>query len=127
MLRSPESRLDNTFVDDSHPVASEEKRITATANVQLQQQTLLSDLRKELSTTQKVRAQLQKKAEVMAEEIEQITAKSGIEKRRAEGLSKEKASLERKLRDRDEELLVKTRLVEVGVSNHNSLKTRIRE
>ena len=82
----------------------------------MQQQALLSDLRRELLETQKVRAYLQKQTESMTEKIEHLSAERGAKKRQVEELTKEKVSLERKLRDRDEELLVKTRLVEVGIS-----------
>lgn len=116
MLKSRERHIDTTIIDSSRQVVSGEKSITTTADVHSHQQTLLFDLRKELSETQKIRAQLQKKVELITERVERLTTERGVKKRQVEELSKEKNSLERKLRDRDEELIVKTRLVEVRIS-----------
>lgn len=74
----------------------------------------MTDLRKNLSRTQHVRADLEEKVGVMATKIDQITADLLVRKRLIDELSKEKTTLEWKLRDRDEEIKGKTRLVEVN-------------
>ena len=89
----------------------------AIPNTQLQQQKLLSELRKNLSRTQHVRAELEEKVEVMATKIDRITADLSVRKRLLDELNKEKTTLGWKLRDRDEELKGKTRLVEVLTVN----------
>lgn len=72
----------------------------------------LSRLRIDLATTQKSRADLQARLKPLTEELEKFRLKSEKDLKRIEDLTRERLTLERKLRDRDEELKGKARLVE---------------
>ena len=73
---------------------------------------ILSQLRIDLATTQKSRAELQARLKPLNGELEALKVKSGKDLRRVSELTRERLTLERKLRDRDEELKGKARLVE---------------
>ncbi|KAL9073182.1 MAG: hypothetical protein Q9157_004824 [Trypethelium eluteriae] len=72
----------------------------------------LGRLRIDLATTQKSRADLQARLKPLTEELEKAKLKSEKDLKRIEDLTRERITLERKLRDRDEELKGKARLVE---------------
>ncbi|KAL9095366.1 MAG: hypothetical protein Q9165_002237 [Trypethelium subeluteriae] len=72
----------------------------------------LARLRTDLATTQKSRADLQARLMPLTEELEKAKSKSEKDLKRIEDLARERTTLERKLRDRDEELKGKARLVE---------------
>ena len=110
---STERRSKDSPAEKLYQSTSKDDRATATPNAPLQQQKLMSELRKNLSKTQQVRAELEEKAGAMATKIDQMTADVAVRRQLVDELSKEKSVLEWKLRDRDEELKGKTRLVEV--------------
>ena len=72
----------------------------------------LSRLRLDLATTQKSRADLQAQLKPLTEELDKIKFDQEKDRKRIEGLTRERLTLERKLRDRGEELKGKARLVE---------------
>ncbi|KAI9667195.1 MAG: hypothetical protein M1821_000008 [Bathelium mastoideum] len=73
---------------------------------------VLNQLRADLAATQKSRADLQARLKPLVEELESLKSESKKSLRKISELSREKHTLERKLRDRDEELKGKARLVE---------------
>ncbi|KAF2462054.1 autophagy-related protein 16 [Lineolata rhizophorae] len=71
-----------------------------------------ASLRAELAATQKARAELAARVKPLGEKLATVTAQAGLDARRIEELSRERAGLERKVRDRDEEIKGKGKLVE---------------
>ncbi len=76
----------------------------------------LARLRDDLATAQKSRAELIEKQKRLNREVEQLRVKTQKDARRMEELDRERAALERRVKDRDEELKGKTRLSEVLIS-----------
>ncbi|KAF1812847.1 putative autophagy protein Apg16 [Eremomyces bilateralis CBS 781.70] len=72
----------------------------------------LTQLRADLATTQKSRAELQAKLEPLTKELAALKAAGMRDRRKIEGLGREKAVVERKLEDRNMELKAKAKLVE---------------
>ena len=73
----------------------------------------LSHLRTDLSTAQRSRAELQERVKALSEELEKLRSQASRDTRLIGELTREKGSLERRLKDRDEELKGKSNLVEV--------------
>ncbi|KAK8164809.1 autophagy-related protein 16 [Phyllosticta citrichinensis] len=72
----------------------------------------VSRLRADLATTQTSRAQLQTQVSTLTTELASVRSKHTQNTKRVEELQREKAVLERKLRDREGELRGKNRLVQ---------------
>lgn len=72
---------------------------------------VLSALRLDLSSTQRARAQLQTRVDALTTQLSALRSTQSASTASIAALGKQKAELERKLRDREEELRVKGRLV----------------
>lgn len=71
-------------------------------------------VRQDLSEAQRSRGFIETKLQSVTEELKKLKIQSSLDRKRISELSKEKAILTTGLRDRDEELKGKTKLLEVG-------------
>lgn len=104
------------------PSASEKKpttpltSATATSSTPTQDlESLLTATRADLTAAQKSRGELEKKLESVTKELEQTKKQYGLEKRRVADLVGEKRTLQTRLKDQDEELREKAKLLDVSI------------
>jgi chromosome segregation ATPase len=75
----------------------------------------IAKVRQDLSEAQRSRGLMETKLQSVTEELNKLKMKSSFDSKRIKELTKEKATLATGLRDRDEELRGKTKLLEVRV------------
>lgn len=73
----------------------------------------LARLRQDLSEAQRTKGEQQFRLKSVAEELERLKVKSRVDSQRISELTTEKAGLVTRMRDRDEELREKAKLLEV--------------
>jgi Spy/CpxP family protein refolding chaperone len=98
----------------SEPVSGGRKPLKGAEAFDLQ--TLLSITRKDLSEAQRSRSELLEQLKKTTEELEKLKKKSALDSRKIADLAVERTQLQLKLRDRDEELRGKAKLLEVSVA-----------
>ena len=76
----------------------------------------MAKVRQDLSEAQRSRGLMETKLQSVTEELNKLKMKSSFDSKRIKELTKEKATLAMGLRDRDEELRGKTKLLEVSVT-----------
>ena len=74
----------------------------------------IAKVRQDLSEAQRSRGLMETKLQSVTEELKKLKIQSSLDRKRISELTKEKAILTTGLRDRDEELKGKTKLLEVG-------------
>ena len=74
----------------------------------------IAKVRQDLSEAQRSRGLMETKLQSVTEELKKLKIQSSLDRKRISELTKEKAILTTGLRDRDEELKVKTKLLAVG-------------
>ena len=74
----------------------------------------IAKVRQDLSEAQRSRGLMETKLQRVTEELKKLKIQSSLDRKRISELTKEKTILTTGLRDRDEELKVKTKLLEVG-------------
>ena len=74
----------------------------------------VAKVRQDLSEAQRSRGLMETKLQSVTEELKKLKIQSSLDRKRISELTKEKAILTTGLRDRDEELKGKTKLLEVG-------------
>jgi len=72
----------------------------------------IATIREDLVAAQKQRGELQKRLDVATVDLEKLQKKSGSDDRRIDELTLERNAMTKKLRDRDEELRGKTKLLD---------------
>jgi chromosome segregation ATPase len=77
---------------------------------------LLISIREDLAEAQKMRADLQSRLDAVSAELEKLKEKSAAEGKRIRDLTTERSHLMIRLRDRDEELKGKSKLLEVRMT-----------
>ena len=80
----------------------------------------IAKVRQDLSEAQRSRVLMETRLQVVSEELQKLKIQSSIDNKRISELSKEKANLTTGMRDRDEELRGKAKLLEVRTI-HSSL------
>ena len=75
----------------------------------------LAKIQKELSEAQRSRGTLQSHLNDVSDDLQKSKLQSAMTKKRLDGLASEKAALARRLRDQDEELRAKAKLLEVRI------------
>ena len=75
-----------------------------------------ASVRKDLAEAQRSRGVIESRLENVVEELRKLKLQSGLDKGQIQELTKEKAGLITGLRDRDEEIKGKTKLLEVGIA-----------
>ena len=78
----------------------------------------IAKARQDLSEAQRSRGLMETKLQSVTEELKKLKIQSSLDRKRISELTKEKAILTTGLRDRDEELKGKTKLLEVGYSRY---------
>ena len=74
----------------------------------------IAKVRQDLSEAQRSRGLMETKLQSVTEELKKLKIQSSLDRKKISELTKEKATLTTGLRDRDEELKGKTKLLEVG-------------
>ena len=74
----------------------------------------IAKVRQDLSEAQRSRGLMEMKLQSVTEELKKLKIQSSLDRKKISELTKEKAILTTGLRDRDEELKGKTKLLEVG-------------
>ncbi|KAL8985502.1 MAG: hypothetical protein Q9205_000818 [Flavoplaca limonia] len=75
-----------------------------------------AQIQKDLSVAQRSRGTLQSRLHDVSDNLQRSNLQAAIDKKRLDELASEKVALARRLRDRDEELRGKAKLLEVGVA-----------
>lgn len=91
---------------------SREKTATTSANPG----DATAKVRQDLSEAQRSRGLMETKLQTVTEELQKLKIQSSLDSKRIGELSKEKATLNTGMRDRDEELRGKAKLLEVRVN-----------
>lgn len=77
---------------------------------------VIAKVRQDLSEAQRSRGLMETKLQSVTEELQKLKIQSSLDSKRIGELSKEKATLTTGMRDRDEELRGKAKLLEVRVN-----------
>lgn len=108
-VATPDVALQAASKDRSNTVAKGKASTTQDADPEI-----LSRLRLDLATTQKARATLQTQVDELTSSLSVAHSQVNMSTTRIATLTRQKTEAERKLRDRDEELRGKSRLVEAA-------------
>ena len=131
--RKPDTKLaDRTAVTSTRPAAdlaaqSSNLKFTQdkphlSGDVSTDLSAMLASVREDLAEAQKMRAELQSRLDSTTAELEKLKEKSAVDAKRIGDLATERNQLVVRLRDRDEELRGKSKLLEV--SSFHSISER---
>ena len=109
-LVSPPAKEDTT----SSPKLKDRKASLEQATPRSTTPDAIAKVRQDLSEAQRSRGLMETKLQSVTEELKKLKIQSSLDRKKISELTKEKAILTTGLRDRDEELKGKTKLLEVG-------------
>ena len=109
-LVSPPAKEDTT----SSPKLKDRKASLEQATSRSTTPDAIAKVRQDLSEAQRSRGLMETKLQSVTEELKKLKIQSSLDRKKISELTKEKAILTTGLRDRDEELKGKTKLLEVG-------------
>ena len=109
-LASPPAKEDPT----SSPKLKDRKASLDQATPRSTTPDAIAKVRQDLSEAQRSRGLMETKLQSVTEELKKLKIQSSLDKKKIGELTREKAILTTGLRDRDEELKGKTKLLEVG-------------